>query len=78
MTLESVFGILDVEFCLYYYALMVIGFVAVVFGVLGLLGSALLEKNPKLMVHVYAIVYSGLFYFISRLLYSMCSKSLGN
>ena len=30
MTFENIFGILDVDFCVYYYALMVFGFVAVV------------------------------------------------
>ena len=30
MNFDSIFGILDVDFCVYYYALMVIGFIGLV------------------------------------------------
>ena len=76
MTFENIFGILDVDFCVYYYALMVFGFVAVVASLLTLIGQALFAKKSDLKNNMYNLVYSGLFYFVSRLLYSMCVSSL--
>ena len=71
MTFENIFGILDVDFCVYYYALMVFGFVAVVASLLTLIGEALFAKKSDLKNNMYNLVYSGLFYFVSRLLYSV-------
>ena len=76
MNFDSIFGILDVDFCVYYYALMVIGFIGVVTSLMTLVGEALFSKKSDLKNNMFNLAYSGLFYFVSRLLYSMCVSSL--
>ena len=76
MNMNSIFGILDVDFCVYYYALMVFGFIGVVTSLLTLVGEALFRKKSDLKNNLFNLAYSGLFYFVSRLLYSMCASSL--
>lgn len=76
MNFDSIFGILDVDFCVYYYALMVIGFIGLVTSLMTLVGEALFSKKSDLKNNMFNLAYSGLFYFVSRLLYSMCVSSL--
>ena len=76
MNFDSIFGILDVDFCVYYYALMVFGFIGVVASLMTLLGEALFSKKSDLKNNMFNLAYSGLFYFVARLLYSMCVSSL--
>ena len=76
MNMENVFGVLNVDYCVYYYALMVFGFIGVVVSLLTLLGEQLFSKKSDLKNNLYNLTYSGLFYFVSRLLYSMCVSSL--
>lgn len=76
MNMNSIFGILDVDFCVYYYALMVFGFIGVVTSLLTLVGETLFRKKSDLKNNLFNLAYSGLFYFVSRLLYSMCASSL--
>lgn len=76
MNFDSIFGILDVDFCVYYYALMVIGFIGLVTSLMTLVGEALFSKKSDLKYNMFNLAYSGFFYFVSRLLYSMCVSSL--
>lgn len=76
MNMENMFGVLNVDYCVYYYALMVFGFIGVVVSLLTLLGEQLFSKKSDLKNNLYNLTYSGLFYFVSRLLYSMCVSSL--
>lgn len=76
MNFDSIFGILDVDFCVYYYALMVFGFIGVIASLMTLIGEALFSKKSDLKNNLFNLAYSGVFYFVSRLLYSMCVSSL--
>uniref|UniRef100_A0A6C0JDD9 Uncharacterized protein n=1 Tax=viral metagenome TaxID=1070528 RepID=A0A6C0JDD9_9ZZZZ len=76
MSFETVFAPLDVEFCLYFYFLMVIGFAIVVLALVGFLHQLVMSKKPNFSLPLVEMGHGLLFYFVNRLLYSMCSKSL--
>ena len=77
MKLDAVFAPLDVEYCLYFYILMVFGFVLLVLAVVKFVyGLLLAKKRESLSDSVFTLTHSALFYFINRLLYSMCNNSL--
>ena len=77
MKLDAFFAPLDVEYCLYFYILMVFGFVVLVLAVVKFVyGLLLAKKRESLSDSVFILTHSVLFYFINRLLYSMCNNSL--
>ena len=79
MKLDAVFAPLDVEYCLYFYILMVFGFVVLVLAVVKLVHSLLFgKKSDSLSEGLFILAHSLLFYFVNRLLYTMCNKSLNN
>jgi hypothetical protein len=77
MKLDAVFAPLDVEYCLYFYILMVFGFVVLVLAVVKFVYGLLLgKKKESLSDSVFILAHSVLFYFVNRLLYTMCNNSL--
>lgn len=73
------FGPLPKEYCLYYYFLAVIS--AVVFVITSLSFVAFIVKSKKIKIGVWLGMFNTLLsifigYFVSRLLYTMCVKSL--
>lgn len=77
MKLDAFFAPLDVEYCLYFYILMVFGFVVLVLSVVRFAHSMLFgKKTDSLGDSLFFVTHSLLFYFVNRLLYTMCNKSL--
>jgi len=77
MKLDAFFAPLDVEYCLYFYILMVFGFVVLVLSVVRFAHSMLFgKKTDSLSDSLFIVTHSLLFYFVNRLLYTMCNKSL--
>jgi hypothetical protein len=75
MKLDAFFAPLDVEYCLYFYILMVFGFIVMLLSVAKLAFSLLFgKKTESLGDSVFIVVHSLLFYFVNRLLYTMCNK----
>lgn len=79
--METVYGSLPTDYCLYFYVLSVIGFVLMILAILGGLFSAFrggrrgggaFSYNGLFMV----VVGYFLLYFQNRLLYTMCVRSL--
>jgi hypothetical protein len=73
------FGPLPKEYCLYYYFLAVIS--AVIFVLTSLSFVILIVKSKKIKMHMWLGMFNTLLsifigYFVSRLLYTMCVKSL--
>ena len=76
---EYLFGPLDTEYCVYFYALSVVNFLFIIFFVL-YLGYSLIAGNSTTMnspVIIQGIFGCSILYFQNRLLHSMCSKSEG-
>ena len=76
--MNSIYGTLPKDYCLYFYVLSVFGFVLMVFTLLVSLVIGITRKRDfsfyfSAMMGVFAY---GLFYFQNRLLYSMCVNSL--
>ena len=76
--LNTLFGPLSKDYCLYFYFLSVIGFV---FIAIFLISSLLIGFSKKHGVEYYLQVFSvalgyGIFYFQNRLLNSMCYSAL--
>lgn len=73
-TMDSLFGPLPKEYCLWFYALSILGFVMLVL----FLGSALImgiskKKGSEYYLGAIATATTfALYYFQNRLLYSMC------
>ena len=77
MKLDAFFAPLDVEYCLYFYILMIFGFIVLLLSVVKLAHSMLFGKKSESLGDTFFIVAHGLlFYFVNRLLYTMCNKSL--
>ena len=76
--MNSIYGTLPKDYCLYFYALSVFGFVLMIVTFLLALVIGISRKKDfsfyfSAMMGVFAY---GLFYFQNRLLYSMCVNSL--
>jgi len=76
---NTLFGPLSKQYCLYFYLLSIFGFVFLVIAVLGMLFNLFSKKMDGKIVggFLMAALGYGIFYFQSRLLYSMCSHSEG-
>jgi hypothetical protein len=77
--MNYLFGPLPKEYCLYYYFLAVISAVIFVFTLLSFIMIVVKSKKIKAgmwlgMFNVLLSIFIG--YFVSRLLYTMCVKSL--
>ena len=80
MDFSSIYGPLDKQACVYFFALTIFFFIVLVFALLGELFYLIKNyKNitGKHVVNGILILFNMfLAYFVNRLLYTMCSKSL--
>ena len=81
--MSNLMGLMDPvgkEYCDYFYYLGVLALIAMAFSVLMFIMNIFRDKDKDKMRHVgiliYNLVTSFLMYFVNRLLYSMCVKSL--
>ena len=77
--METVYGPLSKEYCIYFYILSIIGFVLLIIVVLSTLfiGIITKKKNNKFYMEMFMLcIPYALMYFTNRLLYSMCSGGL--
>ena len=73
--MDQLFGPLDVTYCNYFYVISVFGFVAFFMAALNLVFK-LVNKKKMGAMELSMCVQGGLMYFLNRLLYSMCVRSL--
>jgi hypothetical protein len=71
MGLNSLFGPLNVDYCLFFYVMMILSFVIIVINILGLL---FLRQNKG--IFLMGMFQGFIIYLMHRILYSMCIKSL--
>ena len=69
--LDALFSPLDKKYCLYFFYVTVLAFIAFAIVVVGVL-QKLMGKGKKNLTLLLALVGPFLLYFQSRLLYSMC------
>lgn len=76
----ELFTPLSRDFCILFYIMMILGFVLFVSTAVGLLLVRIFGKKPIgagfYYMGIWTIMIYFLFYLQSRILYSMCSKSL--
>jgi hypothetical protein len=76
--MNTLFGPLSGEYCLYFYYLAILSFFLFVVGIgAGVVNG--LQKNKGMMFYVYLVGGSLTYlvsYFVNRLMFSVCSKSL--
>jgi len=81
--MNNLMGLMDPvgkEYCDYFYYLGVLGLILMVSSVLMFLVNFFREKDQDKMRHVSVFVYQLVvafgMYFVNRILYTMCAKSL--
>ena len=77
-TLDYIYGPINQKYCLYFYILSVIGFLALLFVLIMLVYSVFARKNSALFyinMIAMAILYA-MGYFQNRLLYNMCAGTM--
>ena len=75
--INLLFGDLNNQYCKYFFVLSVLGLITtIIFTVLLLLRMFKLIKNYNSFMLFQLVINSLLFYFVNRLYYSMCMKSL--
>jgi hypothetical protein len=74
--METVYGPLSQDYCIYFYFLSILGFVMMSLTVLsGLVVGVTKKKGSSFFISVLMIALAyGVFYFQNRLLYSMCVR----
>lgn len=78
--MDTIYGPIAKEYCIYFYVLSIIGFVFLCLLLLTMLFSLFFGKKNKyysqliMFAVTYAIVYFHM-YFQNRLLYNMCASS---
>ena len=75
--MNDIYGPLNRNYCIYFYALAVLGFVLLSVTILSLIFLIFTKKiSSESVMHMIMIsVGYGIFYFQNRLLYSMCLGS---
>ena len=76
--LNSLFGPMPKDYCLYFYYLSVFGFILFTISLLTMIRLAVSKKRGSVFYlnSVMVLLGYGIFYFQNRLLHSMCSNSL--
>lgn len=75
--INLLFGDLNNQYCKYFFVLSALGLITtIIFTVLLLLKTFKLIKNYNSFMLFQLVINSLLFYFVNRLYYSMCMKSL--
>jgi len=75
--MDTIYGPLGEEYCIYFYYLSMIGFILLILSVLTSLYVGITKRKDSsfyLKMLMVSIGY-GIFYFQNRLLYSMCVKA---
>ena len=78
MFLDSIYGSISKEYCLYFYVLSVIGFILLILVIMNIVYSVYKKKYPMyfyINMVILAIIY-GMFYLQNRLLYNMCTGEM--
>jgi len=72
--MNDIYGPLNRNYCIYFYALSVLGFVLLSITFLSMILMLVTKKiSSESLVHMLMIAVGyGIFYFQNRLLYSMC------
>jgi hypothetical protein len=74
---KELFEPLEVNYCNYFYFSSVFGFILMCIMGLGLLSTFFSKKTKNNGVAFVSLIMQGFFiYFVNRLMYSMCIKSL--
>jgi len=74
---DELFGPLSGQYCAYYYYLAVICYIIAIISALGALIAGVQAKSlTRTLELLWMTVPAFLAYFVNRLLYSMCVKSL--
>ena len=68
----DIFGVLPKENCIFFYALSVFSLI----GCIGIVILAILSSKDKTFIVLVSALWPLAWYYIYRLLYSMCEKSL--
>lgn len=78
--MDSIYGPLNKEYCIYFYILSVIGFMLMIVSILSTLFIGITkQKNSKFYAEMFMIsIMYGLIYFHNRLLHSICTSSFNN
>lgn len=77
--IDSLFGPLGKQYCLYFYALSAVGLICIIligFAAIVLMFSGKKENNIHIYPLMISIIFYGLFYLQNRLLYNICSQTL--
>ncbi len=76
MSVEDYFTPLGKQYCLYFYVLSVFGAICCLIALIGGIYVALVQKNNMnaILMVMYGLTF-GVFYFKSRLLYTMCTSA---
>lgn len=77
-TIDSLFGPLGKNYCIYFYILSVFGLIAALILLISSLVIGIVnKKDPTFFLQSFMMVLAyALIYFQNRLLYNMCSSSL--
>jgi len=77
--MNDIYGPLSSSYCIYFYALAVLGFVLLSITILSMIFLIFSKKisSESVMHMVMIAVGYGIFYFQNRLLYSMCINRSG-
>jgi len=76
-TMEYLFGPLDKGYCVYFYYLSIIFFSIFAFSFLSVVANLFSKKKSMSFTTIYLVLTQPfLMYFINRLYYSMCIRSL--
>ena len=76
--MNTLFGPLDKDYCLYFYYLSIFGFVFLTISFLTIVRIAVMKRrSTAFYLNSFMVLLGyGIFYFQNRLLHSMCSNSL--
>ena len=76
--MDTIYGPLPKDYCLYFYLLSIVGFISMVFTLLVALFIGITKKKDFtfFLKATMAVLAYGILYFQNRLLYSMCVGSL--
>lgn len=76
--MNTLFGPLDKDYCLYFYYLSIFGFIFLTLSFLTMVRLAVTRKRGATFYvnSLMVLLGYGIFYFQNRLLHSMCSNSL--
>ena len=73
---DSLLGPLGPEYCYYFYILMVISLIVLAAAVVGVIRRLLTDKKAEILTLLVLLVQPILVYFVNRLLYTMCIKTV--